>query len=159
MTFEWNTVIDGIVALENTGALLASGISILDATPDPLDECNTPVLFPTDDPAVTLISQTKFAGAGSGKKREKSVYNIAWVYLHTEFVQNLDKAAIRVAIRAALANVFLEIVRHSNALGVEYVRPVNLSVDTNLTSPASGKRYLGATFTIECHEMMDITQP
>lgn len=159
MTFEWNTVIDGIVALENTGALLASGISILDATPDPLDECKTPVLFPTDDPAVTLISQQKFSGSGKGLKREKSVYQIAWVYLHTEFVQNLDKAAIRVAIRAALSSVFLEIVRHSNTLGVEYVKPVSLSVDTTLTSPASGKRYLGATFAIECSELMDITQP
>lgn len=156
--FVWNEVIDAVVALAETGLLAGTGISILDATPDPLDECHTPVLFPSDDPAVSLVSQQKMSGGGTGKKREKSVYNIAWVYLHTEFTQNLNKQQIRVDIRAALAKIFFEIVKHSNSLAVEYVKPVALSVDMNLTSPASGKRYLGATFTIECSEFMDITQ-
>ncbi len=51
--YVWNTIIENIVALANTGPLTGSGIRILNATPDAADE-GVPAMFPMDDPGVLI---------------------------------------------------------------------------------------------------------
>lgn len=159
MTFVWNTVIDSIVALQNTGALLNSGIRILNATPDAADE-TVPVMFPMDDPGILVNSWTKITNTNQTTHlfRSKSDYTIMWIYLHLEIPQgitNFKKAPYRPIIREQISKIFTLITSHSTALGVEYVKPLTGSFDFNLVSPATGKRYLGATFSVNCIEYED----
>ncbi len=158
--FNWNVVIDNIVALYNTGALLNSGIRIVNATPDAADEGPLPVMFPADDPGVTLNTWTKATMTNHTTHlfRGKSDYTFHWIYLHVEIPQgitNFKKAPYRPAIRQAVGNIFALITSHATTLGVEYVKPLTGSFDFNMTSPATGRRYLGATFSIECFELND----
>lgn len=159
MTFVWNTVIDSIVALQNTGALLNSGIRILNATPDAADE-TVPAMFPMDDPGILVNSWQKITNTNQTTKlfRSKSDYTIMWIYLHLEIPQgitNFKKAPYRPIIREQISKIFTLITSHSTALGVEYVKPLTGSFDFNLVSPATGKRYLGATFSVNCIEYED----
>lgn len=162
MTFLWNTVIDNLVALQNTGPLLDSGIRIVNATPDAADEGPLPLLFPADDPGVVLNAWTKLTNANMANLfRSKSDYTLHWIYLQVEIPQgitNFKKAPYRPIIRADVAKIFSLITVHATGLGVEYVKPLTASFDFVMTSPATGKRYLGATFTTECFEYSDQTQ-
>ena len=161
MSFVWNTVIDNIVALQNTGVLAGSGIRISNATPDAADE-GVPAMFPMDDPGVLVNSWQKITMVNqqTGLFRSKSDYTINWIYLHTEIPQgitNFKKAPLRPIIREQVAKIFTLISIHATRLGVEYVKPLIGSFDFNLTSPATGRRYLGATFSINCIEYEDQT--
>lgn len=162
MTFEWNVVIDNLVALYNTGPLAGSGIRILNATPDAADEGVPPLMFPADDPGVIVNAWTKLTNANmSNMFRSKSDYTIHWIMLQVEIPQgitNFKKAPYRPIIRANVAKIFTLITAHATGLGVEYVKPLAASFDFNMTSPATGKRYLGATFSTECYEYSDQTQ-
>ena len=159
MTFVWNTVIDSLVALQNTGAMLNSGVLFYNATPDAADE-KTPCLFPADDPGVIVNSWTKITNTNQMTKlfRSKSDYTIHWIYLHVEIPQgitNFKKAPLRPQIRQRVSDIFTLITTHTTALGVEYVKPLIGSFDFNMRSPATGKQYLGATFSIQCVEYED----
>ncbi len=159
MTFVWNTIIDNLVLLQNTGALNGSGIRIYNATPDAADEV-TPCLFPMDDPGVQINSWQKITNTNQVTKlfRSKSDYTIHFAYLHIEIPQGIatfKKAPYRPLIRSRISDIFTLITSNSTALGVEYVKPLAASFDLNLVSPATGKRYLGATFSIECYEYED----
>ncbi len=159
--YVWNTIIENIVALANTGPLTGSGIRILNATPDAADE-GVPAMFPMDDPGVLINSWTKITNTNqtTGLFRSKMDYTLNWIYLHIEIPQgitNFKKAPYRPLIREQMSKIFTVISTHSTALGVEYVKPLIGSFDFNLTSPATGRRYLGATFSIQCFEYEDQT--
>lgn len=160
--FNWNAVIDNLVALQNTGALLNSGIRIVNATPDAADEGPLPVLFPADDPGVTINSWAKatLTNQTTHLFRSKADYTFHWIYLQVEIPQGIatfKKAPYRPLIREAIGSIFALITAHTTTLGVEYVKPLIGSFDFNMTSPATGKRYLGATFSVECFELADQT--
>lgn len=159
--YVWNTIIENIVLLANTGPLTDSGIRILNATPDAADE-GVPALFPMDDPGVLVNSWQKITNTNPTTKlfRAKLDYTINWIYLHVEIPQgvtNFKKAPYRPIIREQVSRIFTLISMHTTALGVEYVKPLIGSFDFNLTSPATGRRYLGATFSLNCIEYEDQT--
>lgn len=161
--FNWNIVIDNIVALQNTGALLNSGIRFVNATPDAADEGPLPICFPSDDPGVVVNSWLKQTGTNHTTHRftSKSDYTIYWIMLQVEIPQgitNFKKAPYRPIIRDNVGMIFDAITAHSvGLLGVEYVKPLVASFDFNMTSPATGKKYLGATFSTECYQLADQT--
>ncbi len=160
--FNWNIVIDNIVSLQNTGTLANSGISLLNATPDAADEGPLPIAFPSDDPGVTVNTWIKTSMINHQTKffRSRADYTFHWVYLHVEIPQgitNFKKAPYRPLIREAIGKIFGLITSNSSNLGVEFVKPVTGSFDFNLTSPATGRKYLGATFSIEVFEFADQT--
>lgn len=158
--FNWNAVIDNIVSLQNTGALLNSGIRILNSTPDAADEGQLPATFPMDDPAGMINSWTKMTMPNHVNHifRSKADYTLHWIYLHVEIPQgitNFKKAPYRPEIRLAIANIFALITSNTTRLGVEFVKPQLGSFDFNLTSPSTGRRYLGATYSIQIFEFAD----
>lgn len=160
--FNWNVVIDNIVALQNTGVLAGSGIRIVNATPDAADEAPLPILFPSDDPGVTVNTWLKASMINHQTKqfRSRADYTFHFVYLHVEIPQgisNFKKAPYRPLIREAVGKIFGLITANSSHLGVEFVKPLVGSFDFNMTSPATGKKYLGATFSVEVFEFADQT--
>lgn len=160
--FDWNIVIDNIVALQNTGALAGSGIRFVNATPDAADEGPIPICFPSDDPGVVVNSWVKQTGTDHTTKlfRSKADYTLHWIMLQVEIPQgitNFKKATYRPTIRENVSKIFAAITSHTVLLGIEYVKPLVGSFDFNMTSPATGKRYLGATFSVECYQLADQT--
>ncbi len=158
--FNWNVVIENIVSLYNLGALLNTKIAILNATPDAADEGQLPVTFPMDDPAGSINAWTKMTNPShiDHRFRSKSDYTLNWIYLHVEIPQgitNFKKAPYRPIIRENIARLFALITSNATKLGVEYVKPQLGSFDFNLTSPSTGRRYLGATYSIEVFEFAD----
>jgi hypothetical protein len=160
--FDWNIVIDNIVALQGTGALVGSGIRFVNATPDAADEGPLPICFPSDDPGVVVNSWVKQTSTNPSTKlfRSKADYTLHWIELQVEIPQgitNFKKATYRPVIRENVSRIFAAISANAVNLGIEYVKPLVGSFDFNMTSPATGKRYLGATFSVECYQLADQT--
>jgi hypothetical protein len=157
--FLWNDVIANIASIVDP-ELTTAGISIEAVQPLLAQNCQTPMMFPSRNPSVsvTKVQRYSFGQATNGGNRHKGIttYTLDWIYLHIEYTQGLLPYEYEVPIRQNLAAIFRAIVRRDRTLGVGRVLPLSAEVDFNIQDPTSGKLFLGAHLVLGVDEIFEL---
>lgn len=152
-----------IAAIVDTD-LTDRNITILETQPMSFQNCQTPTMFPSRNPTVTVQEVKRFSFGQAvppvGQKHKGTArYTLDYVYLHIEYTQGLNQNEYEVPISKNLAAIARAITRVDRRLGAPqslYVQFQSAEIDYNLQEPVSGRQYLGAHVVLSVVEIFEL---